>query len=565
MLLKEARQQNEQLLEGSSGAFRIKDLESENTGLLDRVAKLEEKLKSLKSRNANLVSKNKELKKLSLLRKKELSSLRADVEVAHSCWRELKNKLDKTEKKRFLWAECARRLERELSDAKTEIGRLKVLLNRNSENSSLPPSLDPNRKVVHNLRVPTGRRPGGQPGHAGHRRHVMAPDEYVRIKPPLACPDCGGKLKVLAPTHRQITELVITTKTTDYAASRCVCKKCGHSIPAQFPSDAQNESNYGNNVRAISTFLTTRCNVSKNNVARFIFEATKGRLVISTGSIQNFLKDFETRAKGEIADIITSLKAAPVIASDATHTRSGGQSSYIYTFNTSKEALFLASDKKGMAPLEASPLASYKGTVVHDHDRSYYNFGSRHGECNVHILRYLKGVIENEPERSWAPLMRTLLCEANDAAKNARTQGLDSLPATDITAFKARYDAIVTLGTGEYAAIKPIHCKYRPEGMALCARLGNYRESHLAFIQDFRIPFDNNASERLLRKAKGKLKQSGGFRSTENGQAHYCTYLSIIETALLRDKKPLEVVQSIFEGKSGVLKKQMGSPSACDP
>ncbi len=68
-------------------------------------------------------------------------------------------------------------------------------------------------------------------------------------------------------------------------------------------------------------------------------------------------------------------------------------------------------------------------------------------------------------------------------------------------------------------------------------------------MKDFKVPFDNNASERALRIVKTKTKVSGGFRS-EDGCKNYCDALSIINTAKKRRINPFEAILGVFEEKN---------------
>ena len=67
----------------------------------------------------------------------------------------------------------------QLEEEKGKNLNLRAQINRDSENSSIPSSLKPNRRPVQNSRECSGRKPGGQPGHAGHGRQRQAPTRPV--------------------------------------------------------------------------------------------------------------------------------------------------------------------------------------------------------------------------------------------------------------------------------------------------------------------------------------------------------------------------------------------------
>jgi hypothetical protein len=561
-MLKASDERCARLLSDCTGFTEIAELDAQVASLESKVAAKDREINSLKAKCGNLTDKNKSLGSENTALKKDASRLKLDIKVSYSLYGELERKYVATEKKRFEWAQMARALGVKLKEARAEIRRLKAKTGRDCTNSSIPPSVCPNiKKTVHNSREKTGRKPGGQVGHRGHVRRKHKPDAIVFLDTPKACPGCGGTLEQTgAEKRRQITDIALTLHTSECVSAVCRCPKCGTLEYTDFPAGMENEANYGNNLRAISTFLANSCNVSIDNITAFLYEATAHRLMLSKGSVHNFLSGFSKKAQSAILDIADAVKASDVVGSDATHTRSEGRRSYVYNFNSKNGAIYTASDCKGLAPLEKSLLKGYTGCIVSDHDTSYYSFGSKNAECNVHILRYLKGICQNEPDVKWASKMRSLLCEANDLCKAARTDRVEALDDDAIAGIEARYDAIIATAESEYALAASLPVRYRPDGVALYRRLKEFKCNHLAFTHDLSIPFDNNRSERDLRCVKKKTKQTGGFRSTQNGEALYCDYLSITQTARLREIPVLGAVRNIFDGDAAMFKADVRAP-----
>jgi hypothetical protein len=540
----------------STAASVIDELARRITELETQAVKDRKAINALRAKNGNLSDKNRQLTEHAKTQRTQIASLKWDVRLAHSQWEEERRTHEKCEQKRYEWATFARSVVEKLTSLRAENRGLKAQLNRSSDNSSLPPSSCPNKKKrVCNSREKTDRLPGGQPGHKGHSARKQIPDKVVALPVPDICPCCAGELKPTGEEKRkQLVDIEVTLHTTEFVGMSHVCAACGKIVAPEFPEGIINEVNYGNDVRTVATYLTNTCNVSLMKTAGFLHELTAHRLRLSDGTIHNFLKTFSKEAEGALALITSTIKAAPLVGSDATYTTADGMRSYVYVFHSEDSAIYQTSAHKGNGPLEASLLKDYQGTICHDHDLSYYNYGSTHAECNSHTLRYLKGVTENEPEKRWAPAMRMLLTKANELTKQALKKGEEKLPDEVIAYIEDAYGTILEHAEAEYRADEPIDSRYKPEGIALYRRLKNYKRDHLAFIHDLFIPFTNNTSEQLLRSTKRKTKQTGGFRSLVNGEVPYCNYQSITQTATMRGMEVIGVVRDIFSGKPDIFK-----------
>ena len=155
--------------------------------------------------------------------------------------------------------------------------------------------------------------------------------------------------------------------------------------------------------------------------------------------------------------------------------------------------------------------------------------------------------MENIPDTKWPFLMYDLLFRMNNTKKIAMAYGLDKLSDDKIEEYKKEYDDILELAKEENKSIKSSFYKSK-KAKPLLNRLIKYKQSHLYFIEDFNVPFDNNLSEQDLRIFKNKTKISGGFRSMETAQ-NFANALSIIKTSIKRNINPFDSIKSIFNNK----------------
>lgn len=298
-------------------------------------------------------------------------------------------------------AAAIERLERRVVDLEAETAELKRRLAQNSRNSSRPPSSDGLAKPpTKSLRRPSGRKPGGQPGHdGGHLAQVAAPDEIVDHLPAI-CGGCQRSLEdafVVGHQARQVFDLPeIQLSTVEHRAWTRRCD-CGHETTAGFPAAVLAPAQYGSRVRALGLYLVAYQHLPYARAAQLLSDWLGQP--ISTGTLASFMAQGADDLRPFLDEVHAQIVAAPVAHFDETGARAAGRLRWLFSASTDRLTYYSLHDKRGFDGLEhAGVLPAFTGIAVHDGFKPYRRYtNTQHALCNVHHLRELLGIIRASP------------------------------------------------------------------------------------------------------------------------------------------------------------------------
>jgi hypothetical protein len=485
-----------------------------------------------------------------------------DVEKEHAKALEKKDRKIKACEERALKAEQQRddfrgRLKeksRELYEAKTaleeeqgKVSNLKAQISRDHENSSKSSSMSPNRKKITNNREPSGKRPGGQPGHEWHPRKKYVPTSRVELPAPKEYADSSDYKLTGKTITKQLVDMRVELIVTEYTTAEYRHIRTGERVHAEFPRGLVLDVTYGGSIKAFAFLLNNYCNVSIGKVSGFLSELTNGELNISTGMINGLAREFSRKTEAEQKKTFADMLLCPVMHVDFTSARVNGKKVNVAVCATPFHVLYFARERKGHEGIRGTPVEVSRQTFVHDHDLTYYAYGDAHQECLDHVLRYLKDSIANEAKLKWHRQMQALLREMihfRNGLDPGDDRDPDKIDPERVSELEARYDEILQLARDEYDYEPP--SKYYRNGFNLYRRLFEYRSAHLLFLHDRRVPHSNSLAERLLRIYKRKQHQVMAFRSL-GGLEELCNALGTIATLRSRGKSLYGSIVAIFD------------------
>ena len=438
-------------------------------------------------------------------------------------------------------------------ELRAEVAELRRQLGQNSRNSSKPPSSDSPfvKPTPRSLRRKSGRRPGGQSGHPGSTlAQVADPNETLRHEPG-PCDGCGADLAdapEVGMERRQVFDLPpMRVRVTEHRliARRCTCgaTTCG-TAPAGVTAPVQ----YGPRVTAIIVYLYVGQFLSKKRTAAALAElfgtpVSEGTVAAMTARAAEGLEEFLNHVTDRLAE-------AEVAGFDETGLRVAGRLHWVHCARTGKYTLITCHPKRGRAGInDAGVLSRFRGIAVHDAWAPYDTYlDVAHQLCCAHAQRELAGVADAAPvenEWCWAAQAADALVAMQKLVTEAIAAGADTIDPDALTTQIHRYHSAAQVGISQSAARSDAVMK---KHHALARRLIDRQDDYLRFTRDWRVPADNNGTERDIRMIKLRQKVSGCLR-TLTGAQQFCAIRSYLSTAAKHGKHFFDTLVMLTDGR----------------
>jgi transposase len=303
--------------------------------------------------------------------------------------------------------ECAR-LRRELDAALARIvvleaqaQELLTQLRRNSSNSSTPPSANPPGAPKPVVKTPTGRKPGGQPGHPGHHHRRLPPERVNTIVPyvPTICAHCQAPLPAAPgpgdpePTWHQVAELPeLAALVTEHQGHARTCPGCGCLNRGAIPPEIRAHV-IGPRLAAVMSYFSSRHHIGRRGVEEVV--ETVFEVPTSLGSITALEAEASAALASPYQEAQVAVREAPVKNTDETGWSEKGQKRWLWGAATATVAFFVIHLRRNFEGLQALLGETINGIVCSDRWAVYSKLPLELRQiCWAHLKRDFQKLID---------------------------------------------------------------------------------------------------------------------------------------------------------------------------
>lgn len=429
--------------------------------------------------------------------------------------------------------------------------QLQERLNQNASNSSRPPSSNPPTAPKPVVKQATGRKPGGQPGHAPCQRVRLPAERIDAVIPylPKTCRRCQAALPAEPgphdpePSWHQVAELPpLAARVTEHQGHARTCPQCGTLTHAPIPAEIRAHV-LGPRLTSVLGYFSGVRHDSKRGVeeiAETVFAVPVGLGTIS--ALEQEMSAALAPAHQEAADAV---REAAHKNTDETGWKKAGRLCWLWTAVTTHVAYFLIHARRSTAGLQALLGEAIRGVVGSDRWSAYNPLDVYQRQlCWAHLLRDFLALVERGGTSQ--EVGEALLCLAEDVFHWWYRVRDGTLQRTTLRSYvdAQRPWLRQLLQRGSRCGCAPT--------AAFCRNLLELEPALWTFTRVAGVEPTNNAAERALRPAVLWRRRSFGCHS-DAGCRFVERMLTVVQTLRLQKRPVLDyLVETITAHRQGL-------------
>lgn len=361
---------------------------------------------------------------------------------------------------------------------------------------------------------------GAKPGHVGHGRHTVGPQDADRLEQVLApehCPECGRRLESKGTKARTVIDVEpLRRQTICYQLDRKYCPRCRKLVRASAP-------------RVLPRGLLGNRLLAHLAVQHYVHGVTlgqlEGQLQVGYGTLMGALHQLARLLQPACEHLVQDYRKTLVKHADETGWRTDGHNGYAWLFCTQRISIFrFRQSRSGQIALEVLGIKRLRGVLVVDRYHGYNRAPCALQYCYSHLLRDVQDLQKEFPEPAEIPTFVGAFAPL--LARAIQLRGLNLIGQQFRQQALQTHQQIQALAQApaQHPAIQKIQNIFRDHAN----RLFHWAKSP-------KIPADNNRAERELRPLVIARKVSFGSQSQAGARTRE-TLMTVLHT--LRKRTP---------------------------
>ena len=397
---------------------------------------------------------------------------------------------------------CAKLLERveELESRLAELESALAKANKNSSNSSKPPSSDITNppKAKKTPGRPKKRKRGGQPGHARHTRTPFGDDELDAIFDyrDKLCPCCGEILVDADAEPKKLQQMELVDRPVRIEEHRRVAQTCPHCGGLHFPElpdELIKAGLVGPRLTALVGWLKSVCHMSFSSIRKYFRDVIC--IPVSRGLLTKLVTKVSQSLKDPYEELLDQLAEEALLNVDETGHKENGKRLWTWCFRAATYTVFKIDPSRGSDVLVKVLGEEFDGLLGCDYFSAYRKYMRLNENvalqfCLAHLIRDVKFLCDhpNADNRDYGDRVLKLL------RKLFATIHRHDQYASEVT-FRQALERVRNDLCWEAGMETPA----TREAQNLAERFYQHCESYFRFISDPRIDPTNNVAEQAIR------------------------------------------------------------------